>query len=175
MKKIILSIIILIFLTGCGFYNLDNFVLPDDEEFLEVINSLDTPRKICEYMEDNFEFRINRPLWSPYQTWLANIEGKAGDCNDYSTFAIFVAHLHGYEVYQIGIWVKEDLIIKGHALGVFVENGKYNYSNKTSYYYIQMNEFRYIVMDWYYRTRKNWISYTVYDYNMNIVEKGYRD
>ena len=56
MKKIISLIIVLIFLTGCsGLYNLNNFVLPDDSEFLVLIEELDTPQRICQYMIDNLE------------------------------------------------------------------------------------------------------------------------
>lgn len=172
MKKFILSIIVLLLLTGCGgLYDLNNFILPGDEEFLKVINSLDTPKKICEYMEENFEFKLHRPLWNPYQTWLANIKNKAGDCNDHSTFAIFVAHWNGYEVYQIGVGYKEGFRIIGHALGVFVENGKYTYSSDTNYFPVFVDTFKGIVMD----RIPDYIFYTVYDYDMNIVETAYKN
>ena len=54
MKKIIILILLTIFLSvlsGCGFYNLSNFTLPDDLEFLEVVKELDSPQKIGDYMK----------------------------------------------------------------------------------------------------------------------------
>jgi len=170
MKKIILVSIILIFLTGCGgLYNLNDFILPDDMEFLTLMEELDTPQKIADYMEEYFTYK--RHIFynpDPYILW----KTKKGDCNDFSTFAVFIANYHGYGTYQIKLQGKGFNI---HWLAVYLENGQYSYSNNTHYYYIQMNEFRYIVMDWYYKNRIDWISYKVYDYDMNIVEQGYNN
>ena len=170
MKKVILLSIILIFLTGCGgLYDLNNFILPDDIGFLALIEELDTPRKIVDYMGKNFTYE--RHIFytpDPYVLW----KTKKGDCNDFSTFAVFIANYHGYGGYQIKL---QGNGLNIHWLAVYLESGQYSYSNNTHYYYVQLNEFRYIVMDWHYKNRLNWISYIVYDYNMNIVETGYNN
>ena len=167
MKKIALLIIVLILLSGCGIYNLNNFVVPDDIEFIAVIDSLNTPRKICRYMADNFEWELS--LWrsySPYKMWLLNTQNKTGDCNDYSCFAVFVANWHEYETYQIDIVYKNHSI--RHLLAVFVENDRYNYSSDAYYYSIQVNTFREIIE---HHCNAECKSYKVYDYEMRVIEK----
>lgn len=48
MKKIlVLMLITTLLLSGCGTFNLNEFVMPDDVEFLATIESLNTPEKIC--------------------------------------------------------------------------------------------------------------------------------
>ena len=163
--KIIIFICILCLLCGCSFiYDLTNFTVPNDEEFLAVINSLDTPKKICKYMEVNFTYESNLFAYTPYQMWVLN---RAGDCNDYATWAIFVAHLHGYEVYQIVVYASYGK----HMLGVFVEDG-YSYSDNQFYKDIHAETFQEIVN----HHAKVWgvkvYNYKVYDYDMNFIEMG---
>lgn len=169
MKKIVLSIIILIFLTGCsGVFNLDNFVIPDDLEFIALIEELNTPEKICNYMEDNFECEKNYKALSPYNLFL----NKKGDCNDFALFAIFMAHYNDYETYQIFMkfpfWVYETSA--GHVIGVFKEGSFYNISD--TIYYIECNRKTFKkIMELY----PNYNSYVVCDYDGNIVEIGYNN
>lgn len=176
MKKIILLIIVLIFLTGCGgLYNLSNFVVPDDLEFLALIKELNTPKIICQYMLDNFGYE-DHPYntLTPYQLY----KNKAGDCSDFSLFAVFVANYHGYETYQILVIFYPHVFgyTMGHIIGVFKEEGGYSISEGK--YYIggfgrYRKTFKEIVdfnypEDW-------WKSYKVYDYDMNIVETVYNN
>ena len=170
MKRIILLFTILIFLSGCGIFNLNYFVMPDDLEFLAAVESLDTPQKICEYMADNFEWELS--LWhsySPYKMWLLNKQNKTGDCNDYSCFAVFVANWHGYKTYQIGIFYKNYSI--RHFLAVFVENDRYNYSSDAYYCPIQANTFRGIIEHHCNTFKTEWKSYKVYDYEIKVIEE----
>ena len=92
MKKVILIGIIIVFLTGCsGLYNISNFVLPNDDEFINTIKTLDTPKKICNYMENNFEYKFYPfKILTPYELFLY----KKGDCNNFAIFAMFVANFH---------------------------------------------------------------------------------
>ena len=163
MKKIVLLFIIIIFLTGCGIVNLDYFVIPDDIEFIYCINKLDTPEKICNYMKDNFiVISYHKKAFSPYEMWL----NKNGDCNDYSTFAIFCANYHNYEVYQMCI----NLIVTSHMVGIYrVENGYLVSSWDYLYPQIYKN-FQEIINIFAFQ---NWREYTVYNYDMNIVGQGY--
>lgn len=175
MKRVILISIILIFLTGCsGIYNISNFVLPDDLEFLALIKELDTPKKICQYMLGNFEIE-ERPynVLTPYQLY----KNGAGDCNDFSLFAVFVANYHGYETYQILIkfhsWVFGYSV--GHTIGVFKEEGGYSISEGRDYiggFGRYKKTFEEIVN---FNYQEGWEFYIVYDYDMNIVEQGYSD
>jgi len=167
MKKIILSILILILLTGCsGLYNLDNFILPDDSEFLALIEELNNPEKICQYMKDNFtyELHILDPL-TPYQLYIL----RKGDCDDFYNWAAFLANYHGYEVYQVMIYQKNTII--KHCIAIYKEDGKYNFSDNQYYIFIEATNFKEIVEYDKYLTGKDWIKYIVYDYWNDIVEE----
>lgn len=120
-------------------------------------------------MEDNFEYKVTWTAYDPYTMWLLNT--KAGDCNDFATWAIFVAHYHGYEVYQIKVfadfegwapWVY-------HVLGVFVEDGKFTYSNVQYYHPIYVGTFEEIVN--HYIGDRELYGFSVYDYDYNLIEK----
>lgn len=168
MKRIILILILCICLSGCTLYNLTNYTT-NDEEFLAVIKSLNTPEKICTYMEENFEWQLHWLSYSPYQMWFANVKTRAGDCNDMSCFAVFVANYHGYETYQIRINYEGTSI--GHFLGVFVEDG-YTYSSNSNYYPIQVNTFREILRHHINIWGVKLNNYRVYDYFGKIIEVG---
>jgi len=167
MKKLIILLILIIsiFLTSCTtlyVLNPSQITMPDDIEFINLVKQLDTPEKICQYMQENFTFK-NNPEYtpSPYTLW----QIKEGDCNDFSTFACFIANYHGYETYQIIIGYEN--IESKHSLAVFKE-GKY-YTFSSNYYYtdIAIESFKDIMK---HITFSNWTEYTVYDYNMNVVE-----
>lgn len=172
MKKVILSIIILIFLTGCaGVYNLNIFVLPEDTGFMTLVEELDTPQKICQYMADNFKTEEHPyATLTPYQLYLT----KKGDCDDFSAFSKFIANYHGYETHQIEMLFAS--YVYGypvyHVITVFTEYNYYTFAENQYYnpfgeYY---NSFGSIMQIYH-----GWVSYTVYDYDMNIVEIGYNN
>ena len=166
MKKIILLIVFLILLTGCNrVFNLCNFVMPNDLEFVALIEEKDTPQKICQYMEDNFECENNSVTLDPYQLYCS----KKGNCDDFSLYVIFGANWHTYKTWQIFIkfpfWVYETS--EGHVIGVFKEGDYYNISDTTSYIEVNCKTFKEI-MELY----PDYNSYIVYDYDMNIVERG---
>ena len=165
MKKVIILTLFIVFLTGCGLYNLDYFVMPDDTEFLIVLQSLDTPLKISDYMQSNFIGELH-PFTAvdPYDLY---ITGK-GDCNDFSTFGVFVANYHGYETYQIKMVLKDTIYI--HYLGVYVE-GNYSFTDN-QVYYCDFNTFREIVEESCRHINYECTSYKVYDYENNIIEMG---
>jgi hypothetical protein len=170
MKILLLLVVFTIALSGCSaLYNLNGFVIPDDYGFLRVIESLDTPANICQYMYDNFDYKVHAHYApSPYQFW----QIKEGDCNDYSTFVTFVADYHGHETYQIALYFEGTII--SHMIGVFKVNGKYNFSDCWNYMPIQADSFREIV-NYYcsgYDTRWVISGYEVYDCNMKIIEEG---
>ena len=166
MKKIILFLILIIFLSGCSVFNLNGFVLPDDIEFISCIETLDTPEKICAYMKENFTYKKHyfyNP--DPYTLW----KTRKGDCNDLVTFAMFVANFHGYKTYQIQISFKGTSI--KHVLAVYLEDGKYTYSNFKAYYPLYVLNFNDIITDYFSTTFEYELrSYKVYDYNMNLIE-----
>jgi len=128
--KVILICILCILLSGCSFvYNLTNFVMPDDLEFLACIEELSTPKKISDYMIENFTYEFHpRYAISPYVLW----QTEKGDCNDFSTFGTFIADYHGYETYQIKIYLKYSLY--NHWVAVYNE-GCYSFTDSQFYYY----------------------------------------
>ena len=177
MKKAILIIFILsiFFLTGCGIFGLDGWIWPDDSEFIALIKELDTPRKISLYMIDNFTYEKHDLLsLDPYTLW----QTKKGDCNDFATFGIFVAHWHEYETYQIIISYKGTLT--KHMIAVYVEDEGLSFSdNKENSCFLSQhwfNSFEEIVYyDWRYHLGNTLKSYVVYDYWDNEIEKWYND
>lgn len=167
-KLLVLFILLTIFLSGCGsgLYNLNNFVLPGDSGFLALVQELNTPEAICQYMLYNFtceKTAFYAP--NPYELWLI----KKGDCNDFATFAIFIANYNNYKTYQISISFKETFI--KHMLAVYVENGKYTYSSTNSYYPIYVSTFDEIVLGYFINHESELKSYEVYDYSNNLIEQ----
>jgi len=166
MKKIILFLILIFFLSGCSLCNLNDFVLPDDIEFIETIKTLDTPEKICSYIKENFKYEphiFSAP--NPYTLW----KTKKGDCNDFATFAQFIAHYHGYDTYQLRIYFKKTFI--SHIMAIFKENGKYTYLNIKAYYPLYASSFNDVVLDFFkFPIEYELDYYEIYDYDMNRIE-----
>jgi len=141
--------------------------MPDDLEFLTVIESLDTPEKICEYMKENFTYEphIIYTL-DPYTLWKTN----KGDCNDFSTFAVFAANYHNYETYQIKIFFKDTLMF--HTIAIYRED-KLSYSDNWIYCYGYDTFKKVVIDDMKFRPSDLvWKSYKVYDYENNLIEVG---
>jgi hypothetical protein len=176
MKKalLIISILSILFLTGCGLFNLDGWLWPEDDlEFMTMVKELDTPQKISDYMMSNFtykEHKIYAP--DPYTLW----KTEKGDCNDFSTFGVFIAHWHGYETYQIEIYYSGT--IKKHWIAVYIEEDKMSFTDNQYYfnnYGYFFDTFREIVeFDCKYFPDKELRKYTVNDYENNIVEERYK-
>jgi len=168
MKKIIIFIILLIFLTGCGVYDLFDFTTPNDAAFITCINELDTPEKIGDFMVGNIAYEIHdfyAP--DPYTLW----KTQKGDCNDMSIFGVFAADYNGYETWQIEIF---DETWYQHYIAVYNEDIWYSITD-CQYYYFGFNDFKEIVEDACQRRNKKWTKYIVYDYWNNIVEEKYND
>jgi hypothetical protein len=168
MKKLFISILLIILLisiSGCGLFNLDGWVIPDDTKFLVLIQELDTPEKIGDYMLDNFESEEHPYIsLTPYQLYIT----KKGDCNDFATFAIYIAHFHGYETYQILMLFPKPIypIDTWHAIPIFKEGNYYTFSENQWYFNQCHNSFADIMQIY-----NGWTIYKVYDYDMNIVEQ----
>jgi len=171
MRRILLITMVCLLLSGCGIYNLDGFVVPNDTHFLKCIESLDTPQKISEYMVANFTYE--KHLYYAYDPYTLFVE-EYGDCNDFAAFGTFVANYHGYETYQIHINFGT---IESHYLCVYVENEyithPYTFTDNRRYYKY-FYTFRSIVECSDSHTGMEWKSYKVYNYDNEIIEKGYR-
>lgn len=175
MEKILLiiSILSIIFLAGCGgLFNLGGWICPDDLEFIMLIEELDTPQIISDYMIANFKYEAHRIYTpSPYILW----KTEKGDCNDFSTFGSWVAHRHGYETYQIETFYNDSS--NQHCIAVYVENDGLSFSDN-QYYSLYcgqtyFNTFKEIVeFDNQYVPELR--KYIVYDYWNNEVERGYK-
>lgn len=174
---LVLFVISAIFLSGCSVFNLNNFILPNDTEFIALVEELDTPQKIGDYMLDNFTYEFhNLYAPDPYSLW----ELKKGDCNDFVTFGIFVANYHGYKTYQIEIFNNTAI---NHWIAVYVENNGFSITDNQYYfsgyptvinnelYFPNFDSFKQILKFYSLRTNKNWSKYKVFDYNMNLIEK----
>lgn len=169
MKRIILLLILILIslVPGCGIYSLSNFIIPDDAEFLALVIELDTPEKIANYMLENFTYEAHKIYApDPYILW----KTKKGDCNDFCAFGMFVANYHDYETYRIEIFFANTII--KHYIAVYNESIWYSITNN-QYYNFGFNNFGEIVDYFFSISSKIWTKYIVYDYDMNIVEKGY--
>lgn len=163
-KLLILFILLTIFLSGCGIYNLSLFTTPDDTEFLALIQELDTPEKIGNYMLDNFIYEIHDfTAQSPYELFLS----KKGDCDEFSVFGIFIADYHDYITYQIKIF---DNTLFTHYVAVYDENIWYSITDCQDYYF-GFDNFLEIVNYVCDIRLKIWTKYIVYDYWDDIVEQ----
>jgi hypothetical protein len=176
MKKLIILFIIIIFLpliSGCTlpdeseqilpFSHLKDFNMPKDSEFIDTIETLDTPEKICQYMSNNFTGYENlEDDYTPYQMF----QIKQGDCADYSCFAAFTANYHNFETYLVYIvldvpWLETT---QAHLFTVYKVDNHYAFSDY-SYYTDGFNSISDII-DTY-----AWVThYTIYDCQMNIVD-----
>jgi len=171
MKKVILSLIVgftLIFLSGCGIFNLNGWILPDDGEFLACIEKLDTPQKIGNYMLENFTYKVHDfTAQSPYELFLS----KKGDCDEFAKFGVFIADYHGYETFIIHIF---DNSLYSHMVAVYNEDIWYSFTN-SRYYRCGFDDFREIVEYVYHITDRNWRKYKVYNYWNDVIEIGYNN
>lgn len=171
MKKLLIFFILFtLFLSGCGLYNLNYFVLPNDAEFLALVQELDTPEKIGNYMLDNFTYKLHiLNILTPYQLYIT----KKGDCNDFATFGIFIADYHGYETYQIKIFNETSL---RHYIAVYKEYSNYSITDN-QYYFSGFRTFKEIVNfdSEYMIPNRKWLKYIVYDYWNNIVKQEYNN
>ena len=168
-KLLVLFILLTLFSSGCGsgLYDLNLFTIPDDAEFLALVQELDTPKKICQYMLDNFTYEIHDfYTLDPYTLW----QTKKGDCNDYASLGIFIANYHNYETYQIAISYSNTLI--KHMLAVYVENNFLSFTD-TMYYFSGFKTFKEIVIfDNKFIPDKKWSKYIVYDYWNDVIEQA---
>ena len=171
MKKLfLLSILFIFLLSGCDIYNLNYFTLPDDAEFLALVQELDTPQKICDYMSDNFTYKLHTfYALDPYILW----QNKEGDCNDFATFGIFIADYHNYETYLIKVFNETSL---RHYIAVYKEYDYYSITDN-QYYFLGFNNFKEIVNfdSEYMIPNRKWSKYIVYDYDMDIFETVYNN
>ncbi|MBA7547906.1 hypothetical protein ES705_40347 [subsurface metagenome] len=175
MKKALLIIFILsiIFLAGCGVFDLGGWVWPEDDiEFMALVEELDTPQKISDYMIKNFEYELH-DLWTPdpYTLW----QIKEGDCNDFATFGQFMAYHNDIETYIVAIYYK-GILIK-HALAVYVEDEGLSftdnqyYCNNDGFYFDSIREI--VEYDNENLVIKEWRKYKVYDYWKDVVKVVY--
>ena len=170
MKKILSSLIglltIVLFLSGCGIYKLDWFVVPDDSDFNELVQEINTPEKISLYMLEHFKYVLNFLIAkSPYELYIK----KEGDCNDFALFGQYIANENGYKTYKVRIyWCGTTT---HHVITVYVEDSFLSFTDNLLYY-SEYQEIRSIVDQSAINTRMVWKKYIVFDYDNNIIEKG---
>lgn len=131
---IILFLIIMLFLVAC---NTGGLVTPTIEtegmDFEEVVEYLDTPEKIVEYMSDNFNHYVAIYGEPPddYNPYLPEdfFHVRIGNCEDFSAFASYVLDQHGYDVFLLYHMFSDDNDeIYGHTVCVFyTQNRKLKY------------------------------------------------
>jgi len=150
-KLIILSVVMLIIglLAGCwttpepvideigdvdtrALYGVFDLTGYNSSTINSVMASYNTPQKIVSYMRSHFtKVDYHRTAWSPYQFY----QYKWGDCNDFSTYAIYCAYKNGHpknRLYQVYIKYTNG---KAHMLAIYTwAGGYYAYSSNKDYY-----------------------------------------
>ena len=106
-------LVIAVILASCSGIQLD---VEYSLTFSEVVNQLDTPEKLLEYMKDNFTEAWHEGHISYSPEVFFNI--KEGDCKDLATFGSYVLYQHGYEVKIMCVKLSGELIGQ-HALTYF--------------------------------------------------------
>jgi len=107
-------------ISGVGLYQ-------EDPEFVNLVYQLDSPQKICQYIEKNADYKILYGPHSPYQSYLS----KEGDCGDAAVFTNCIAHFHGYESNYVYIeWTNGN----AHAIVVYDMGDYYTYSSVYLYF-----------------------------------------
>ena len=113
--KIVLSFLAIVaILTSCSGIQLD---VEYSEMFSEVVNQLNTPEKLLEYMRDNFTEAWHEGHISYSPEVFFNI--KEGGCKELATFGSYVLDQHGYEVKIMCVKLSGELIGQ-HALTYFI-------------------------------------------------------
>jgi hypothetical protein len=162
-KKVFILILLTMLLTGCGIVS---SVLPNETDFKQVIEELSTPRLICLYMQDNFEYQLQfYGVKTPLELYLS----KVGDCNDFSNFGVYIADHHNYDTYQIRIVFNDSDI--AHWLGVYKEANGLTYSSNKLYSYLSFNSFKDIVKNYCNKKERVYVGYKVYDREMSLIEE----
>ena len=161
--KLIIGILILILLVGCGIFNLTNWIMPDDQEFIELIESLNTPKKIGDYMVQNFHYKFKINSISPYILW----KTQKGDCNDFAVFGMFIANYHNYETYQMIINYGSIFI---HVIAVYKED-RLSFTDNQKYYY-GFDSFEEIAIESCKHIGKELKSFKVYDFRSRYEKLG---
>jgi len=132
---VIFFLVLAIFLVGCSGGGITTPATETEEgDFQEVVDFLDTPEKLVEYMAKNFKHYVEVYGEPPdeYNPYLPEdfFYIRVGNCEDFSAFSSYVLDQHGYNVfllYYMGL-SHENEDIYGHTISVFYnKDGKLKY------------------------------------------------
>lgn len=122
MCQILLRVMLLVLpllLTGCAGQNDTTSSQTQNNNFDEIVSSLDTPQKLSDFMEKYFSYqeRGGCRAYTPQQFF----ELQEGDCKDYAAFSSLVLSKHGYDAEMLcfNLYDEEGVKSSGHAVTVF--------------------------------------------------------
>jgi len=132
---VILFLVLALFLSGCCGGGIVTAATETEEgDFQEVVNLLNTPEKLVEYMSRNFKHYVEVYGEPPgeYNPYLPEdfFHIRVGNCEDFSAFSSYVLDQHGYNVFLLYYMAlsHENGNIYGHTVSVFHnEDGKLKY------------------------------------------------
>jgi uncharacterized protein YdcH (DUF465 family) len=132
---VIFFLVLAIFLVGCSGGGITTPATETEEgDFQEVVNLLDTPEKLVDYMAKNFKHYVEVYGEPPdgYNPYLPEdfFYIRVGNCEDFSAFSSYVLDQHGYDVFLLYYMAlsHENGDIYGHTVSVFHnEDGKLKY------------------------------------------------
>jgi len=177
MKKLILIIALVLMLTMSAFagvigvYDLTGYY-SSNFDFRGFLASpeVDTPPKMCAWMEANFIHTRHTAAYTPYQQWIYKTKG---DCNDMSTFFLyyFFENFSGKHVKQIYIRCNENT---AHMISAYYWYwvGPFYYTSN-QHHYGPFDSYADCVADWDSRNSKHSVKwYNIYDYDLNLVQSS---
>lgn len=127
-KTLLVGILIaVILLAGCVMtFNLCNWS-SSNTGFNNLINTLDTPKKAIDWLEDNCNYVKHSTAYSPYQVYAY----KKYVCADASAFGRYAAHKHGYTSYDLILQFSD--YNKTHSIAIYKVDGTYDNSSNAIY------------------------------------------
>jgi len=132
---VIFFLVLAVFLVGCSGGGIATPATETEEgDFQEVVNLLDTPEKLVDYMAKNFKHYVEVYGEPPddYNPYLSEdfFYIRVGNCEDFSAFSSYVLDQHGYNVFLLyyKLLSHDNGDIYGHTISVFYnEDGKLKY------------------------------------------------
>ncbi len=128
---LILILILTAVLVGCSQHQSEQDTLSpttsQEDEFNEIVKSLDTPQELSDFMEKYFsiEERGGCSAYEPQEFFKL----QKGDCKDYSAFSSLVLARHGYNAQMLcfDLYNNENVRTTGHVVTVFKVDGQLKY------------------------------------------------
>jgi len=112
----------------------------NDPQFISLLNQLDNPQKLQQWLEKNIKYKEHDGKYTPYEFYLF----REGDCGDYACFVCYILNYHDYDVNFVGMQASDS----GHGIAVFKnKNKEITFYESLTYFNIDFSEYSYFSVD----------------------------